>query len=451
MTDRTPPQSIESEMAALGSVLVDASMLDVVAPIVIPSDFYAPVHEAIFAAFLALSESGKPVDKIAVAEYLRDRNQLEKCGGLPYLSGLMEVVPTAASAGYYAAIVAEKAALRRLIHAGTEIAGFGFDGEADVPEALDRAEKALRNALERGQSQGAGIWARDSVLRAYGDLEARFSGGKADGHLTPWKELNDLIGALYPGELCLWVGGGKVGKSGAVLCIADYVAGTYGPVVYFALEMGERAMTRRYLAMYSSVSAKRQRLGDIRAEEWERISDAMQQIASRPVIFVGKSCNRLAEMRREMRRVQTEVGQIAAMVIDGVNFIGDVDVNKRATKNDQLDKVYSSLLRLGDEFGCVIHAVQHVNREGQRGKPGMTNIRDGGNPEGHAHAIIAPYRPDPHSAIVSERQKGEFLILATREGDSGEIPMRFLGHRGLWLDESSGLAWFERSKMAGVA
>ena len=81
----------------------------------------------------------------------------------------------------------------------------------------------------------------------------------------------------------------------------------------------------------------------------------------------------------------------------------------------------------------------------------MTNIRDGGNPEGHAHAIIAPYRPDPHSAIVSERQKGEFLILATREGDSGEIPMRFLGHRGLWLDESSGLAWFERSKMAGVA
>src|SRR5579871_6301020 len=103
--DRIPPHNLEAEMAVIGSVLVDREMLAAVGEIIRPSDFYAHVHEAIFAVLLDLFERGEPLDKIAVSEELRRRSLLERVGGLPYIGSLMETVQTAASARYYATIV----------------------------------------------------------------------------------------------------------------------------------------------------------------------------------------------------------------------------------------------------------------------------------------------------------------------------------------------------------
>ena len=127
LVDRIPPSNLEAEMALLGSVLVDKEMMAAVSEIVRPSDFYASLHESIYLALYALYESGKPLDKVALAEELRSRGMLDKIGGLAYLSSLMETVPTAASAEYYAKIVREKASLRGLIHAGTRITQLGYE------------------------------------------------------------------------------------------------------------------------------------------------------------------------------------------------------------------------------------------------------------------------------------------------------------------------------------
>ena len=114
-----------------------------------PADFYAHVHETIFAVLYDLFDRGEPLDKIAVAEALRNRDQLEKVGGLSYLSSLMDTVQTAASATYYAKIVREKATLRSLIHAGTQITQLGYDAEEDVDAALDQSEQMVYSIGER--------------------------------------------------------------------------------------------------------------------------------------------------------------------------------------------------------------------------------------------------------------------------------------------------------------
>lgn len=116
--DRIPPNNLEAEMAVLGSVLVDRASLDVVDGIVRAKDFYALNHETILAEMLELARAGKPIDKITLAERLRNRGHLERVGGVPYLTSLMDTVPTAASAMYYASIVREKVQLRALIRAG---------------------------------------------------------------------------------------------------------------------------------------------------------------------------------------------------------------------------------------------------------------------------------------------------------------------------------------------
>src|SRR5579862_4452484 len=110
--DRIPPHNIEAGMALLGSILVDRELMDTIAAIVRPTDFYAHVHESIFQTLLELSDASKPVDKLTLAEALRNKGQLDKVGGPAYLSALMNTVQTAASAKYYATIVREKSTLR---------------------------------------------------------------------------------------------------------------------------------------------------------------------------------------------------------------------------------------------------------------------------------------------------------------------------------------------------
>jgi hypothetical protein len=146
LVDRIPPNSIEAEMALLGSVLVDKEMLAAVGEIIRPNDFYSSQHETIYLALCALFESGRPLDKVALAEELRSHGMLEKVGGLAYLSSLMDTVPTAASAEYYAKVVREKAMLRGLIHAGTRITQLGYESEDDVPAALEEARAIAEHA-----------------------------------------------------------------------------------------------------------------------------------------------------------------------------------------------------------------------------------------------------------------------------------------------------------------
>ena len=151
--ERFPPNNLEAEMAVIGSILVDREMMATIAEIVSASDFYSLHHEAIYSALLTLYDRGEPLDKITLAEELGRRGKLEQIGGIARLTTLMEAVPTAASAEYYARIVREKAALRGLIHAGTQITQIGYDAEDDVDGALDRSEQIV---YEIGRRQRRG-------------------------------------------------------------------------------------------------------------------------------------------------------------------------------------------------------------------------------------------------------------------------------------------------------
>ena len=442
--DRIPPNNLEAEMAVLGSVLVDRASLNVVDGLVRANDFYALVHETIFAEMLELARAGKPIDKITLAERLRDRGHLELVGGVPYLNSLMDTVPTAASASYYATIVREKAQLRALIHVGGEIARLGFDGEIDADRAVSDAATALRNATDRAGASTGGI-SLVSALRTRYESLTKLAYGVAvdDSQKTPWAGVNALVGGFRPGELVVWPSAPKMGKSAALTMLADFIAAHYGAVAMFALEMGVDASTMRLLALYSGISARAQRAGELNDADLERIAESQAAIASRPITLFDLSCSRLADMRRELHAL-SKAAPIAAVIVDHVNFLTDVDGVRgdRTTKHERLDRVYRELLRIAKEFGCVMHAVQHVSREGMRGQPTLADIRDGGNPEGHAHAVIFPYRPKPMGS-AQERSEGEFIVAAAREGDPGVVPMRFIGYRGMWLDRDESRPGFE--------
>jgi replicative DNA helicase len=147
VTDRRPPQDIEAEQAVLGGMLLSKDVISDVVEIVTVGDFYRPNHAVVFAAIMNLFGKGEPADAVTVAGALYDSGDLVRVGGVPYLHTLVESVPTAANAPYYARIVAERAVLRRLVEVGTRITQLGYGAAAgegrDLAEIVDLAQQAV--------------------------------------------------------------------------------------------------------------------------------------------------------------------------------------------------------------------------------------------------------------------------------------------------------------------
>jgi len=441
--ERVPPHAIDAEMAVLGSVLVDRSTWPVVADILKPGDFYAHRHETVFAAMGRLFDSDRPVDKVTLVDELRAAGQVERIGGIPYLSQLMETVPTAASAAFYARVVREKALLRGLIHAGGKIAALGYDAEDDVLGALEKADSYVREVSGRRVERIPPRSVAELNERIFRKIGERFEGVGETSQLTPWPTLNENTGGFCPGESVLWAGDAKAGKSGVVLCLADFVAAHYGTVAVFTNEMPPEDLVRRHNALYSGVSARRIRLGDLRGKDWEKLADAFEQTGGRPIVFFGFEVESLADIRREANRLKDEREDLAAIVIDHCGNISDADRDYgRTTKNERLSRVYKTLPRIAAETGTVVHGVQHINRAGAKGRPTKHDVRDGGNAEGHFNTIVLVHRPKP-DGTADEREQGDFIVAACRDGVEGPVPARYIGARNLWLEANQTQPWFE--------
>src|SRR5439155_22655824 len=154
--DRTPPQDIEAEMSVLGGMLLSKDAIADVIEVLRGGDFYRPAHQLIYDAILDLYGRGEPADAVTVAAELSRAGQIGRIGGHPYLHTLISGVPTAANAGYYAEIVAERAILRRLVEAGTRIVqlGYGAAGQGgDVGEVVDRAQAEIYDVTGRRTSE----------------------------------------------------------------------------------------------------------------------------------------------------------------------------------------------------------------------------------------------------------------------------------------------------------
>src|ERR1022692_1052073 len=152
--ERTPPHDVAAEQCALGGMLLSKDAISDVIEVLRPTDHYRPAHQLIHEAILDLYGRGEPADAITVANELTRRGEIARVGGGPYLHTLIASVPTAANAGYYAKIVAERAILRRLVEAGTRIVQLGYSGVGnEVDDIVDRAQAAIYDVTERRQSE----------------------------------------------------------------------------------------------------------------------------------------------------------------------------------------------------------------------------------------------------------------------------------------------------------
>ena len=258
--DRIPPHNIDAEMALLGACLVDREIAAEIVPSLRAEAFYAHVHETLWATFDGIVRADRPLDKITVAEELRQRGALERVGGLGYLNKLLDEVQTSASARYYATIVREKWQCRSVIRIGSEIMQLGFDGQEDVSSAIGQAMKKTE-ALVTDDAPRTG----SSMAQAIARYRARLASPGGLIYLTPWPMLNRLVAGFRPGELIVLAGESKLGKSMWSNMLMVYLAERYalfgkpaGSIALFPPDMGQDPTTARLIALYSGISARLQ-------------------------------------------------------------------------------------------------------------------------------------------------------------------------------------------------
>jgi replicative DNA helicase len=212
---RQPPQDVVAEQSVLGGMLLSKDAVADVVERLRPTDFYRPAHQNIYDVIVDLSTRGEPADAVTVAAELERRGLLRRIGGGPYLHTLISTVPTAANAGYYAGIVAEKALLRRLVEAGTRVVQYGYAGAegSDVTEVVDRAQAEIYDVTDRRLSEDF-VPLEQLLQPTMDEIDAiASSGGRASGVPTGFVELDDVTNGLHPGQMIIVAARPGVGKA----------------------------------------------------------------------------------------------------------------------------------------------------------------------------------------------------------------------------------------------
>ena len=204
-----------AEQSVLGGMLLSKDAIADVVEVLRPGDFYRPAHQSVYDVILDLYSRGEPADPVTVSAELDRRGELRRIGGAPYLVTLTQTVPTAANAGYYAEIVAEKAILRRLVDAGTRIVQSATPAPRaqDVAEVVDRAQAEIFEVTERRTTEDF-VPLEELLQPTMDEIDSIASrGGISLGVPTGFTDLDEITNGLHPGQMIIVAARPGVGKA----------------------------------------------------------------------------------------------------------------------------------------------------------------------------------------------------------------------------------------------
>lgn len=425
--DRIPPQNLEAEQAMLGALLVDRELVPIVSEIVQKSDFYAPHHATIYEALIALYERGEPIDKVSVSEELRRRKLLEDIGGGEFISQLLNTVPTAASAEYYARVVAQKAILRSLITAGGRISVMGFEQPEDVEDTLDRCEQMI---FEIGRRSGGGFTlVRDLLKPAFEQIDKLYhQRGSVTGVPSGFRRLDQFTTGFQAGELIIIAARPSMGKTSLCLNIGMNAAkGAGKSVAVFSLEMSNDQLVQRLLSTEAKIDAQSLRSGNIKDKEWGDITHAMGVLAEVPIYIDDSAALTVGEVRSRSRRLAASTG-LDLIIIDYLQLLRSA--NPRATNRVEIiDEICRNLKALAKELKVPVIALAQLNRspESRNDKrPLLSDLRESGGIEQEADVVAFIYRDDYYNPPTPENENiAEIHIAKQRNGPTGLVQLRF--------------------------
>ncbi|MFM9877083.1 MAG: replicative DNA helicase [Rhodoglobus sp.] len=433
--DRVPPHDLLAEQSAIGGMLLSKDAVADVIETVRGLDFYIPKHETIFEAVMTLYSHGEPTDVIAVTDELTKTGELTRAGGAEYLHTLTALVPTAANAGFYASIVAEKAVLRRLVEAGTRIVQMGYASEGEVVDLVNNAQAEIY-AVTGGVESEDFVPLTEAVTTAIDEIETAMGrDGKMVGVPTGFAELDDLTNGLHPGQLIILAARPALGKSTLGLDFARSAAIKHDmPTIIFSLEMGRSEIAMRLLSAEASVPLQHMRKGTVHTNDWTTIASTRGRINDAPLYIDDSPNMTLVEIRAKCRRLKQRVG-LKMVIIDYLQLM--TSGKKVESRQQEVSEFSRALKLLAKELNVPVIAISQLNRGPEQRadkKPALSDLRESGSLEQDADMVILLHRESAYEAENPSAGTADFIVAKHRNGPTRTITVGFHGHFSRFVD-----------------
>jgi len=427
---RQVPHNLEAEQSVIGAMLIDQRTVSDIMGILRAEDFYSTVNRNIFETMFSMFSFAKPIDPVTVQERMREDGVWTD--DIPaYLRDLMFITPTTANAIEYAWVVKDKALLRGINDAASDISRMAISGEGGAMNILEAAEKkvyALRQDRSRAALEEISTIMVD-VYKQIGDAAKADAG--IPGLPTGFRDLDRIIMGLNKSDLILIASRPGMGKTSIALNIALYVARKSSKsVAVFSLEMSREQLAMRLLSASAFIDGKRLQTGRLKDDgEWNRLAEAAALISSSDLLINDDASLTVMEMNAQCRRLPN----LGLVVIDYMQLMSAA-TNERGYRGENRVQIVTEISRtmkvMAKELNVPIICLSQLNRENEKRakddrRPQLSDLRESGSIEQDADIVMGLYRDDYYNEESEDKGIAECIVLKNRRGETGTVKLRW--------------------------
>jgi replicative DNA helicase len=434
--ERQPLHDLDAEQSVLGGMLLTKDAIEDVLAILKPDQFAAPKHETIYRAITDVYGHGDPADPITVSAELTKRGEISKVGGASYLHALVQTVPTAANAEYYAEIVREKAILRGLDQAGRHITALANAQEGELADICNAAQTAVYTATEVSHADEEDVPLGDVMEGMLDELDAiQNRKDEITGVPTGLRDLDALTNGLQPGQMIVIAARPAMGKSTLAVDFARCCSIKHNrPSQIFSLEMGRNELAMRINSAEARVGLHKMRNGTMTEDDWNRLARRMPDTQAAP-LYIDDSPNITLNYIRSRARKRKAKSGLDLIVVDYIQLM-ESDT-RTENRQQEVSKISRGLKLLAKELEVPVIALSQLNRESEKRqdkKPMVSDLRESGSIEQDADMVILLHREDAYEKESPRAGEADLIVAKHRNGPTATITAAFQGHYSRFVD-----------------
>ena len=436
MAEKIPPHNTDAERSVLGSAMLNRDALFDVIEIVSPDDFYNKANQEIFSAMRDMYNTGKACDIVTVTEELKKRGTLAASGGSAYISALTSEIPSTVNAAEYARIIAEEAALRRLIQASEEIRESCFDQKDTSEDIMDDAEKKIFAIAESGQKRD--YTSIKDVMFTDMDIISKRSmeSGSLTGVTSGFRDLDNKLGGFQKSDLIIVAARPGMGKTAFALNVALNAAEKGGAnVLIFSMEMSKEQLGQRLIAMKANVDMEDISKGNVQGDKWREIIVASETIGQCNINIDDTPHPSVYEIRNKCRRMKANQG-LDLIVVDYLGLM----IEKADNVVQEVSQLTRSFKLLAREMDCPVILLSQLSRTPDQRvnnhRPVLSDLRDSGSIEQDADVVLFLYRDDYYNKESEKPGVCEVNIAKHRNGPPGEVDLTWVARYTKFSDRA---------------
>ncbi len=423
LVKRVLPHSIEAEQSVIGSMLMNREAIIAASEIVVADEFYQRQYGVMFETMVELFNEGKPVDLVTLQDRLKEKDVPPEVCSLDFVRDIMAMVPTSVNVRSYAAIVHEKAVMRRLIKINEDIANSCYAGKENLDTILGDTEKQIFDLLQ-SRNGGDLVPIRQVALNVLDKIEqATRSKSTVTGIATGFIDLDYRTSGLQPSDLILIAARPSMGKTAFVLNIADYVGvRRQKTCLIFSLEMSKEQLVNRMLAMESNVDSQKLRTGTLTDADWDAVVEGIGTIGNSKLMIDDTPSISVMELRSKCRKIKLEYG-LDLVMIDYLQLMTGSAKNSD-NRQQEISEISRSLKALARELNAPVIALSQLSRACETRtdhRPMLSDLRESGAIEQDADVVMFLYRDDYYNKDTDTPNVAEVIIAKQRNGPIGTV------------------------------